>query len=229
MRMALCCTFAAMVFELPLAEEKVKRQQVVTLHLIVSFAFVATGVLLFLLQYLAEKISPGVAPAGFLHAGIWGTFILLAGIVLFGLVLFRSGWLIEKKVNRLLRITELALLLCFASFAAITHLFIPAMIYGLIAAAILFAIYWESVSDNTLYIYIDERGIRLPLTSRKRFLDWWEVERIILRFGVLTIGCHDNRLFQWNINAITFDKEDFQRFCADHIAANKEKRKKYVW
>jgi|GEM_PF-370163 len=223
--------FCTMAFELPLAEEKVKRQQVIALHLIVTFILIATGAFLLLIQYLLNSLS-GNEREAFDRLTLpvaWGTVVLIGGFLLLAALLFRAKWLMEKKTNSVLRIVELAVMLIFASFAAMHHLMIPAAIYGLVAAAILFAIYWESVSDNTLYIVIDERGIKLPLTSRKRFLEWWEVENVLLRFGVLTIDCHDNRLFQWNIKAINFDKENFQRFCTEHIGESKEKRTKYVW
>lgn len=220
-----------MAFELPLTEEKVKRQQVIALHLIVTFILIATGAFLLLIQYLLNSLS-GSERDAFARITLpvaWGSVVLLAGGLLLGALLFRSKWLMEKKTNSVLRIVELAVMLIFASFAAIQGLAVPAAIYGIVAAAILFAIYWESVADNTLYIRIDERGIKLPLTSRKRFLEWWEVENVLFRFGVLTIDCHDNRLFQWNIKSISFDKESFQRFCNEHIADSREQRKKYVW
>ena len=220
-----------MVYELPLAEEKVKRQQVITLHLIVTFTLIATGAFLLLVQYMLHSLSGDKRQAITqltLPSGS-GIIVLISGILLFILLIFKNAWVTEKKNNRVLRIAELAVLLCFASFAAMNDLMIPAAIYGIVAGAILFAIYWESVSDNTLYIHIDEKGIRLPLTSRKRFLEWWEIENVLLRFGVLTIDCYDNRLFQWNIKTISFSKEDFQRFCSEHIAQSREKRKKYAW
>lgn len=220
-----------MHFELPLSEEKVKRQQVIALHLIVIFTFIASGAFLLLVQYMLSKLSDS-QPHPVLLANVpdvAGGFLVVAGIVFFGILLFRHKWLMEKKVNRIARAVELLLLLCLASFAIMNNLWFPAAIYGLVAGAVFFAIYWESISDSTLYIEINERGIRLPVNSRKRFLQWWEVENVLFRFGVLTIDCYDNRLFQWNIKSINFDKENFQRFCLEHIAANKEKRVKYVW
>lgn len=220
-----------MFFELPLTEEKIKRQQVITLHLIVTFLLIATGVFLLLLQYFINSLSGSQRAAliTFTIPNAAGTIILFCGLLMTALLIFRHGWLIEKRVNRMVRIAELLVLLCFASFAAINSLMVPAIIYGIAAGAILFAIYWESVSDSTLYIHVNERGIKLPVTSRKRFLEWWEVENVLLRFGVLTIDCCDNRLFQWNIKAISFDKESFQRFCTKHISESREMRKKYVW
>lgn len=220
-----------MVFELPLSEERVKRQQMITLHLIVTFTLIATGAFLLLIQYMLNSLS-GDQRKALSHLSIpggWGLLVLASGFLLLFLIIFKNRWLTEKKTTWILRIVELAVLLSFASFAAIKNLMLPAVIYGIVAGAILFAIYLESVSDNTLYIYVDGKGIKLPLTSRKKFLEWWEVQNVVFRFGVLTIDCYDNRLFQWNIKQMSFDKEGFQRFCNEQIAENKEKRKKYAW
>ena len=65
--------------------------------------------------------------------------------------------------------------------------------------------------------------------SRKRFLEWQEVENILFRFSIITIDCYDNRLFQWNIKAIDFDLEDFKKFCARQIERNKKTRKNLNW
>ena len=220
-----------MHFDLPLAEEKVKQRQVITLHLIVSFALMTTGLFLLLLKSFfstlpAEKVASLMS---FTISKGWGIVILLAGMGLMAVILAKSRWLTDKKVNRTVRAVELMVILSLSAFAVMNELYTPALLYGLIAAAILFAIYWESVSDNTLYIHINDKGIKLPLTSRKKFVEWWEIEQVLLRFGILTIDCHDNRLFQWNIGSVNFDKEELQRFCSEHIAANKEKRKKYAW
>lgn len=220
-----------MHFDLPLAEEKVKQRQVITLHLIVSFALMTTGLFLLLLKSFfstlpAEKVASLMS---FTISKGWGIVILLAGMGLMAVILAKSGWLTDKKVNRTVRAVELMVILSLSAFAVMNELYTPALLYGLIAAAILFAIYWESVSDNTLYIHINDKGIKLPLTSRKKFVEWWEIEQVLLRFGILTIDCHDNRLFQWNIGSVNFDKEELKRFCSEHIAANKEKRKKYAW
>jgi hypothetical protein len=220
-----------MHFDLPLAEEKVKQRQVITLHLIVSFALMTTGLFLLLLKSFfstlpAEKVASLMS---FTISKGWGIMILLAGVALMGVILVKSRWLMDKKINRTVRAVELAVILSLCGFAGMKELYTPALLYGLIAAAILFAIYWESVSDNTLYIHINDKGIKLPLTSRKKFIEWWEIEQVLLRFGILTIDCHDNRLFQWNIRSVNFDKEELKRFCSEHIAANKEKRKKYAW
>jgi hypothetical protein len=220
-----------MHFDLPLAEEKVKQRQVITLHLIVSFTLMATGIFLLLLKTFLNTLPLDKVAAlmSFTISKAWGISILVTGLLLMTMILTKSKWLLQKKVNRNVRAVELVIILCLASFAAINELLTPAILYGLIGGAILFAIYWEGVSDNTLYIHINEKGIKLPLTSRKKFLEWWEIDQVLLRFGILTIDCHDNRLFQWNIKSLNFDKEDLKRFCTEHIAASKKKRKTYAW
>lgn len=213
-----------------LAEEKVKRQQVITLHLVVSFTLVITGVFVLLWRYFTTGLpADKAALIGFSLPGWLGSACLMGGLLLLGFILFRSQTFLNRIPNRNIRAAELLVLLCFASYAAIHGFLLPALIYGVLSGALFFAIYWESVSDNTLYIGVDERGIRLPVTARKRFLAWHEVESVLLRFGILTIDCYDNRLFQWNIKTITFDKDQFQKFCLEHIMTHKEKHKQLEW
>lgn len=220
-----------MHFDLPLAEEKVKQRQVITLHLIVSFTLMGTGVFSLLLKSFFATLPPEKVAVlmNFTLSKGWGIGILVLGIALIAMILTKSRWLLQKEINKKVRGVELIIMLGLAGFAAINEMYVPALLYGLVAAAIVFAIYWEGVSDNTLYIHINDKGIKLPLTSRKKFLEWWEIDQVLLRFGILTIDCHDNRLFQWNIQTLNFDKEDLKRFCSEHIAESREKRKNYAW
>src|SRR5690606_8028561 len=113
-------------------EEKVTRQQEITLHLIVKFNLIETGGFLLLLQYVINSLS-GDQRDAFLKLTLpttWGFLILVACFTLLSLLLFKNKWVIEKSTNRILRIVELAILLCFASFAAMHDLVIPAAIYG---------------------------------------------------------------------------------------------------
>ena len=220
-----------MNFELPLTEEKVKRQQVITLHLIVTFTLLATSVCLLLVRFLINSLSEEQRSQlqGFSLPVSRSILVGMAGLALLGLLLFRNAWLTSPRINRIVRFAELFMVLGMASFAAYYGMMVAALIFGVVSAAVFFAVYWEGIADNTLYISVSERGIRLPVTYRKKFLDWWEVEQVLLRFGVVTIDCCDNRLFQWNIRDINFDKEYFQRFCLEQITASREKRRKYAW
>jgi hypothetical protein len=70
-----------MKFQLPLVEEKVKRQQVIALHLIVSFVLIASGVFAFLYQYFLNNIpqEKRVKVIGMPFSTGVGALILLAG------------------------------------------------------------------------------------------------------------------------------------------------------
>ena len=224
-----------MHFEFPLAEERVKRKQVISLHLVVTFALIATGVFLLLVQYLIDHLPVAgqegyqMALASYNGSGMLGMVSLGLGILLPVFLVLRKSWFSGKKTNQALRITELLLMVTLGTMAAVHGFMIPALIYAMITGAILFAIYWESITDNILYVHINEDGVRLPPTCRKKHLHWNEVEQVIYRFGILTIDCYDNRLFQWNIRETSFDKSDFNAFCTEHIARNKRSQKELAW
>lgn len=219
-----------MSFEFPLAEEKVKKQQIIALHLIFCLALIVTGAILLLFSHLQQITAFRESQHLFFTPAKWqGWVMIIVGLVFIICIIAKNKLFIQKHVNRVLRIFELLIMIIFSVIAALSSFNVPAIVYGMIALAILFAIYWETVSDNTLYITVDEKGIKLPVTSRRRTLAWWEIQHVIFRFGILTIDCYDNRLFQWNISNASIDKEAFQHFCITHISENSEKHIKNNW
>jgi len=220
-----------MEFKIALEEERVRRGHIVTLHLIVVFALIITGAFLLIIQYMLNSLdgagraslTPLTIPAGL------GAGVLAGGLLLLGLTIFKSNLLLERGPGRVIRISELLLMGAFAGLSFWKGLQIPGIIYTIISLSVLYALISEGRADSTLYVVADKKGIRLPVTSRKKFLQWWEVENVLVRFSILTIDCHDNRLFQWNISDRNFDRESFQRFCGEKIAESRELRKKHVW
>ncbi len=197
-----------MTFELMLPEERVKPHQVTALHLMAALAMIGTGAVIRLFYPVAT----------------WSLVLAGAGVLVLILSLFRNKWITAVRVNFAFRIAELSIMGGLAIFFAIKHWTPPAVMFGVLAAAILFSIFWERSSSQVQIIRIDEQGIKLPITSRKRSLNWPEVERVILRFGTLTIDCEDNRLYQWNITNADIDNEIFEAFCFAHIEAGRKKR-----
>jgi hypothetical protein len=217
-----------MSFELPLKGERSGRKHATTLHLVVIFTFFATSIFLFTIKGIIQRL-PAESQDKFLPLSmptiIPVSIIALASFLL-AMVVYKNSWVNSKPASVWVRAIELAFVLCFAGFAIHYNLTYPAVLYGIVSAAILFAIYWEGITDNILYISVDERGIRFPITSKKKFLPWHDVQNVLLRFGILTIDCYDNRLFQWNLREINFNKEDFQKFCTEHISLSKDRREK---
>lgn len=216
---------------LPLAEERVKREQKITLHLFVVFVLMATGAFLLLLQHLLkgvsilhnEQLKNLTIPNGL------GLTVLLGSFFLLGLTLFKSKWLLQTKNALLIRAIEGGVLSALAIASFKTHLTMPASLYGLLSVVVFFALYWENNKNNQLTLEVDEQGIRFPVTARKKGLAWWEVEQVLLRFGTITINCYDNRMYQWQLGKIDFVTANFEEFCTHQIDVNREERKKYVW
>ncbi len=203
-----------MTFELALTEEKVKSHQITALHLVSALALIGTGAIFYWLYTPVKK---------------WGAALLITGVLLLLVTIIKNKWLIKPDPNRIFRMVELMAFLCLASFLYLHHIWIATIMFGILSAAILFALYWEGTSGNSLKILISTDGIKLPITSRKRFIEWHEVEKILLKYGTLTIDCHNKRLFQWNVQGINFDPENFESFCNNQVEENKGKRRNDDW
>lgn len=197
-----------MTFELLLAEGKVKPQQITALHLLSAFALLGTGSV-FYFFYSPMKW--------------WGEGLLAGGILLLLVALFRNKWLLQPQVNRVFRILELMIALCLTSYMAMERLWAPTAMFGILSVVLLLAFFWEKGSGDQ-FIYVTEDGIRLPFSSRKRLIEWREVDSIIHKFGTLTINCEGNKLYQWNIKKARFDNTAFESFCNQQTEAHRSKR-----
>lgn len=194
-------------------DERVKPHQVTTLHMVCALAFIVTGAIIVVYNYTIP---------------LWGAAILAAGILLTIAVMAKNKWVISKKINPIFRIAELVIAGGVCAYSAMQQWKFPIVIFGALSAAILFALYWERAGGGTLAVHIDDEGIQLPVTTRKRFKPWTEVEAVILRFGTLTIDFTDNSFVQWEIpNAI--DNEPLEAYCTQQIEANRSKRRNDDW
>ena len=203
-----------MTYDLPLEEVKVKPHQVTTLHLLCALAFIGTGTIIAVYNYTIP---------------IWGVALLIAGCLLAGFTVFKNKWITSDKVTFPLRILELIISLAVALLSFAQHWKFPAFIFSMLSVAVIFALYWERATGGALFIHIDDEGVRLPVTSRKRFLNWAEIEQIVLRYGTLTIDCTDNRLFQYNITDADVDSELLEAYCKAKVESNRSKRVKDDW
>jgi len=70
----------------------------------------------------------------------------------------------------------------------------------------------------------DDKGIALPANVRLRFVAWPEIEKVLLRYGVLTIDCADNKLLQLDVAQPTFSAESFEQYCDEKVEEGKKKR-----
>ena len=201
-----------MVYDLPLAEEKVKPHQVTTLHLVSALGFIGAGAIIAVYNYVIP---------------MWGVALLVAGISLLCLTIFRNKWLVSNA-NFQARVVELLISLAVTGYSATQNWKFPLGMFGALSLGLMFALYWERRSDSVLYVHVDDSGLRLPVV-RRRMLPWAEVEDVVLRFSTLTINCTDNHLFQWSIADTKIDSEHFEAYCMARIEENKGKRVSDDW
>jgi len=202
-----------MVYDLPLAEEKVKPHQVTTLHLVSALAFIGTGAIIFVYNYVITW---------------WGLALLILGLLLLGLTIVKNNWVTSQKVNPMFRIAELTIAIILALYSTMQHWKFPIVIFSMLSAALLFALYWERSSGKVLFIHVDDKGLRLPVV-RRRFIPWPEIEQVVLRYGTITINCVDNHLFQWTVSATDLDPKTFEAYCKTKIEENISKRRNDEW
>lgn len=197
-----------MTFELVLAEGKIKPQQITALHLMSAFAVIGTGAVFYFFS---------------MYLKYWGAGLLAGGITLLLLTIARNKWMMKPEVNRVFRIIELMAALCIASYCAINAMWVPVGIFAMLSIVIIMAFTWERGSGEQ-FIYVSGEGIKLPFSSRRRFIEWKDVDNVMYRYGTLTVECGENKLYQWNIRKARFEREPFENFCAEQAAVHREKR-----
>jgi hypothetical protein len=221
-----------MRFELPLVEERVKPHQLTALHLFVAFILLITASLL-LVSYSAVSHLPEDKLAEYKMLLYFGPAVSVALYAITAILLIvtivKNKWLQKPMNNMLFRTFELLLIASLFIYCTVAGLVIPAIIYAILCTTIILAISWERKKHIPLVINIDKDGIKLPITSRTRIIDWADIEHVILRFGTLTVNCVDNRLYQWNIGNYNFETDVFEVFCIRQVDKAKEKRDNNNW
>lgn len=108
-------------------------------------------------------------------------------------------------------------------------MYFPAAMYALFGGALLFALLWEGnkVKKQAIQITVDK--IKLPVTARRKSIEWYEIEKVILKYGTLTVNCVDGRMFQWTIDAYDFEDSFFQEFCEQQVNEAIKDRAKNNW
>lgn len=223
-----------MVFEIPLAEQKVKKHQVTALHLIIGFALVATAAFIITIFYALSFMPFTWEPVADatemnIHTVLLPEYLLIgAGLIILFLAMFRNKWLLKNNNNKLVRAFELLLCVALSIYALTTAAHVIAGIFGVLAATIIFSHFVENTGESQKVV-IDDKGIKLPISSRRRNINWAEIEQVLLRHGTLTIDCIDNRLYQWMTSEHDIDSESFESYCSTQVTASIGDRKKYNW
>ena len=211
-----------MKYHIELKDQRNKSRQSTFLHLITGFGFTGTGAFTFLLAN-ADWVKT-VFHAPLVPAWLIGGFCLLYGLVLLLLLFTKSKWLKMPVNNRRARLANTGSALLLALVFVLSQWWLAAAICGIIGLANLFTWFYEQKMSEALFVTFEEQGVSLPATARRKQLAWEEVERVILRHGIVTIDCFNNFLYQWTVKYNNTDTAAFEAFCAQQIAAHKDKR-----
>lgn len=81
-------------------------------------------------------------------------------------------------------------------------------------------IFLEQLAGRQLLVTINEKEIEYPSLPTKR-ITWGEVNNVILKDGILTIDCRNNRIFQQEIMAVWNEEKInlFNEFCRKKLQA----------
>jgi hypothetical protein len=84
-----------------------------------------------------------------------------------------------------------------------------------IAAIILFLFIVQEISRRKLVVLVFEDSISYP-SFPKRFIEWKDLNNVILKDGLLTIDLKSNRVLQHEIISVVYESE-FNEFCQSRI------------
>ena len=205
------------VYTLPLATANRSRRYATMLHLMIACMLTGMGiacVCLYWFTTVSPKFDSSGAVVPFL---IFGILCILTGFAIWGLNIFGKSWLRRKQNNLLFRLLELLLLGGGAILFLLNGWQVPAALFGLMAAVMVYAIFQERGGEGQAMAYFTEKGIDLHTAGRKRLLLWTELESVILRHGILTINTVENKMWQLDVVPAGIDATAVQEYARQQI------------
>ncbi len=204
-----------MVYDIPVKGDRVKPQQITALHLFCALAFIGSGAIIYVYNF---RIT------------YWGLALLLFGILLASVTIVRNKAVVKGTLNLYLRIAELIVSLSLVALSASEMWKFPLGIFSVLSAALVFSVIWERNTGHQLYLRVSESGITLPATFRRRSLPWRDVAQLVLRYGVISIDCYDNKLYQMEtMGSAPVSVAELEQFCETQITIAKASRTDNDW
>lgn len=215
-----------MTFTIPLDEPRVTLQQSTALHLMVAILLCAVGFASGVLFWFTD-VSPTVRGA-YVPFAVFGSVCFVAGLIIGALAITARRRTGRGKSGRVLRIAELILLVAAATVFAVQGWNFPALLFAVLAGAVVFALLGETPASNNT-VRFDEDGIFRPFTMRSRRIQWHDVRRVLLRHGALTIDLVDNRLLQYRVPEHDMDAEIFEAWAVAQVEKGRVAKPKSDW
>ena len=203
-----------MEYTFQLTEEKVKRHQVTALHLTCALAFLGAGAIIYVYNFEIKT---------------WGLDLIIIALAMLVITITQNRWITRAPGNLIMRFVELVLSVALCGYSYTQGWKFPIGMFGVLSAGLIYAMIWERTASSRQFVNLSDAGIKLPADSRRRFVEWSEVNEVIMKFGTLSVDCVDNRLYQWNVADSKINAGDFHDFCVKQIAAGEANRKKNDW
>jgi hypothetical protein len=212
-----------MQFELRLTDSEAgPSRRLTSLHLMLAFVLCGIGVNGLVLYWFRAQLQH--FPQDYQPFALFGIVSFLAGLAIFGMFLFNRRWLMKGRRSLMLRIAEIALLLvsCVLFFQIGQR--VPGFVFGVMTALVSAAAVWEFMLPKAQIILINETGIRIPKGGLSKSYNWVNIERVILRHGILSIELDGNKLLQCPVIPAGVDVAALEAFCLEQSAKQAEGR-----
>lgn len=203
--------------------QKAQRQSTF-LYLLNGFTMTGMGAFSYLLGntgWVKSVFHPSIVPVGWLSIGL-----IIYGLILLYAVFFRNRqWLQQASSAKWMRLFCIIANLKVSILFLLSNWWLAAAIAALLLGAQVFALILQRKIGQPLSTTFATDQIILPASARRRTLAWTEVNRVLLRHGILTIDCVNNVLYQWPIDQMpAFSADELEAFSIAQIELAKPKR-----
>lgn len=206
-------------YKITIKQNRIKKNQVTALHLMIGF-------LLFMMGLVTWLVPASIKTEQFAFLDVAGIFYSAFGFGLIIVSIFLNRKIIQNPLkNQALRIIEIITLLSILAYTIFQKWYLPLGYSSAALLVIVFAYYWEKAARSERVISINNQGIKVPGFFKSLSLQWQDIARIVLRHAVLTVDCHDNRLYQFDVSKVAPDDgspELFHEFCKGMIESHKD-------
>lgn len=203
------------MFKIKIQNKLLKNNQITAMHIMVAIIFILLGAIT---SSLPKDLSISIDK----YIPIYGYILLFSGISIIGITVFKNKKIIQGRANKFLRYYELIILLSVLIYTLMKSWYLPFTYAATTLLGVIFAIVWEQFGKKEHHIIIDEKGVSIPKFLRKKIIPWQSIERLLLKHGLITIDCRNNKLFQYK-RLERVNTEELETFIEEKIKENAHK------
>lgn len=177
------------MFEVKIFHKILKNNQVTAMHIMVAIIFIILGT-------ITSSIPQSVVNKYDIYIKIYGFILLALGIAISILTIFFNKKIIQSKFNSIIRYVEVFVLLSIIIYTLFYQWYLPFAYAFTSLLGVVFAILWEKHGKKDHTILVKEDGVHIPRFMRHQTIPWKNIQRLILRHGLITIDTRSNKLVQ---------------------------------